>query len=214
MKKAFAMVLVSLGMGGALLPAVPRQAYVRQVDYVVESFEEDQPTLETKSLFMLYLGNAETELLDSALARGEVTWSVSLVHPVSEQSGFPVAGSGTSPKVAARNRWYMTETDTARNIRRHGPLMDRTVWGAVPVLARRVLLALGPDDDDLILIAWNGISGSISVYYAPRVQTDRAFHEKKLALLLGTMDEHGAQDDVPYERIDPGASGSLVSFLP
>jgi hypothetical protein len=213
MEKTIVAVLLSLGMGGALLPAAPHRAYVRQIDYVVESFEGDQRTLEAQSLFMLYLGNPETELLDSSTARSGVVWSVSLVHPVSERGGFPVAGSGTSPKGPARNRWYVTETDSARNIVRHAPLMNRSVWHTIPVLARRVLLALGPDDEDLILIAWNGISGSLSVFYNPRVQTDRAFHENRLAMLLGSLNEHGTED-VPYERIDPEASGALVSALP
>jgi hypothetical protein len=214
MGKTIVAVLLSVGMGGTLLPAAPLQVYVRQVDYVVESFEGDQRTLQAQFLFILYLGNPETERLDSAPSQGSVVWSVSLVHPVSEQSGFPVAGSGTSAKIASRNRWYVTEIDTARNIMRHGPLMNRSVWRTIPVLARQVLLALGPDDEDLILIAWNGVSGSIGVYYAPRVQTDRAFYERKLEVLLGSMDEHGSLDDVPYERVDPEASGAMVSALP
>jgi hypothetical protein len=209
MRRMSVAIFLSLCMGGALLQAAPRQAYVRQVDYIVESLEGDQCTLQAQSLFMLYLGNPETERIDSAISPGGATWSLSLVHPVSEQSGFPVAGSGTSQKAAARNRWYVTETDTARNVMRSGPLMDRSVWRTIPVLARSVLLALGPDDEDLILIAWNGISGSLSVFYTPKVQTDRTFYERKLEVLRGYMVEHGSQDDVPYERID--ASEGLLA---
>ena len=134
MRKTVVSVLLSVGMGATLLPAAPNQVYIRQIDYVVESFAGDQHTRQAQSLFMLYLGNPETELLDGALAGGGVVWSVSLVHPVSEQSGFPAARSGTSQKVASRNRWYVAETDTARNIMRHSPLMNRTVWRTIPVL--------------------------------------------------------------------------------
>ena len=213
MSKTMVAVFLLFGMGGAFLAAAPRQAYVRQVHYVVESFEGDQRTLQAQSLFMLYLGNPETERLDSVTSRGGVTWSVSLVHPVSGQGGSPSARSGASPTAAARNRWYVTETDTARNLMRSGPLLNRSVWRTIPVLARQVLLALGPDDDELILIAWNGISGSLSVFYTPEVQTNRTFYEGKLEVLRGYLDEQGSQDDVPYERIDP-ASGALVSALP
>ena len=154
---------------------------------------------ETRSMLTLYIGNAESVRLDTLAVRTGLTRSVCLVHPV--------AATGGALKSSATSRlpWYVTETDTTRNLFRRGPLLNRAVWSTVPLIARHVLMALGPDDPDLILISWNGVSGSLSVLFDPALQADRPFHERKLDALLRYLGGHQPTADVPYECIDPAA---------
>ncbi len=191
-------------------PAAPLLPYVRQVDYVVQTLAGETVSRETRTLFVLYVGNSETEREDRLAERMGVTRVVSLVHPA--PAGGPAAvPSGTTAQLAP-GRWYMTEVDSLRCGFRHGPLLTREVWRTVPVLARLACVALGLEDENLVLIAWNAFSGSLSVYFSPSVQEDRAFFEGKLRVLRACLEEHGTDTDVPFERVDPaGPAGDATS---
>jgi hypothetical protein len=99
---------------------------------------------------------------------------------------------------------------------RTGPVFEQTAWKVIPPLARNVLIALGPMDDDLILISWNGISGSLSVFYSPHVQRDWSFHAAKLAMIQEYLKAHSLDEDIPFNRInpDPGNSASDLKASP
>jgi hypothetical protein len=171
---------------------------VRQVDYVIESLSNGQLTRQLEFLYFLYVGNEETERADRLAEKSQITVNVSLVHPV--------PGAGSAVRTNARERWYFTQTDSRRCIARTGPVFEKAVWSFIPLLARHVLLALGPSDDDLILISWNGISGSLSVFFSPLVQKDRAFHTTKLAVIEEYFKTHRCEEDVPFSSPEPGSS--------
>ena len=59
--------------------------------------------------------------------------------------------------------------------------------------SKHVLSALGTDDEDLIIISWNGLSGSISISYHPRFNNDRAFYDGKLKVLTDYVQTHDAE---------------------
>ena len=176
-------------------------ASVRQVDYVVQSFSDQQATCEARSLFKLYVGSPETERIDRLAERSGALWSICLVHPASAADGSARVPAGAAPAFDARAGWYVTETDTSRCLVRRTPLTNRAAWREIPVLARKALRALGPRDESLILISWNGLSGSLSVFYAPKLQGDRPFHERKLKLLADYLEAHRWENDVPFDTV-------------
>jgi len=203
MSKLLAMILLFLRAIAGWAQPGPSTAYVRQIDYVVQSFAGGEVTSEAKALFLLYMGNPETERLDRLAERSGAVWTICLVHPVrGPESPSGTRAGGASP-ADARSQWYVTENDTRRGIVRRAPLLDRATWRGVPVPARRALLALGPQDKDLILISWNGISGSLSVFFAPSLQEDRAFHERKLETLKKYLDTYGSNADEPFDPVSP-----------
>jgi hypothetical protein len=209
MKNVMVGFLLWMCAGAAWPQCGPLVPYVRQVDYVVETVADGNSTRETQSLYVLYVGNPETERLDGLAERVGVARSVCLVHPVPEDAGaHDHPGVFTRP---AGSGWYVTESDSERNIVRHGPLLNRVVWYTIPVLARHVYMALGPDDKDLILISWNRVTGSVSVYYSPARQADVLFYQGKLAILRSYFETHGGEREVPYERADPSAEALILS---
>jgi len=186
------------------LRAAPLVPYVRQVDYMVQTFSGGTCTAQPCTLFVLYVGNAGTECVDQVAERTGSVRSVCLVRP---------AAAPSPPGISTRDRgdrWYMTEIDSERGVNRRGPLLAREAWRAVPVIARQAYAALG-QNEDLVLISWNGFSGSLSLYFTPAVQADRPFYERMLQVLRSYLEAH-AGDDVPFERVDPaGPSGRLTA---
>ncbi len=201
--------LLCLEIAGAAW-ASPLLPCVRQVDYVVQTLSGETVSRESKTLFVLYVGNAETERNDRLAEHLGITRVTSLVHPAPVDRGAGVP-SGMAAR-SARGGWYMTEVDSRMCCFRAGPLMTREVWRTVPVLARLACVALGPDDENLVLIAWNAFSGSLSIYFAPAVQENRAFFQRKLEMLRDYLEAHGDESDVPFERVDPaGPAGEATS---
>jgi hypothetical protein len=177
---------------------------VRQIDFVVASFSDGLSTRQSEFLYCLYVGNEETERIDREAEKSQVTVNVSLIHPV--------PGAGPVLRSNARERWYVTQTDSTRRFVRIGPVFEQASWNVIPPLAQHVLLALGPSDDDLLLISWSGISGSLSVFYSPRVQKDKSFHEAKLAMIQEYFRTHDIDEEIPYSRITPGLETSALDF--
>lgn len=210
MKKAPLAILGCLAALSGWTQTLPLTPYVREVDYMVQAFADGGCTEERRSLLVLYVGNSQTEETDRLTERAGVSRSISLVHPtwtadVGAASSRTAAGSG-------RPAWYMTEVDSVRNVVRRGPLLVREVWQTLPVLAQQAFLALGRDEQELILIAWSRSSGSLSIYFSPSVQSDRAFYDRKLRALRAYLDEHGSETEVPFERADPaGPVGTFTS---
>ena len=201
MRLAVIGIVASLGAAPGWAQAGPPAVYVRQIDYVVQSLSDGQATCEAQSLFLLYVGSPETEEIDRVAERSGVLWSICLVHPASAEDGSARVPAGAAPAVDARDGWYVTETDTRRGLVRRAPLTNRGAWRDVPVLARKALRALGPQDENLILISWNGLSGSLSVFYAPKLQGDRPFHERRLKILQDYLEAHRGEDDVPFDTV-------------
>ena len=193
------------GLCGGRLNAAPLVPYVRQVDYEVQTFSEGGCAREAAALFVLYVGNAQTEMVDRMAERAGSTRDIYLVHPA--------ASAGAPAGVAARGgrNWFLTEVDSERAINRRGPLLTREAWRTVPLLARQAYMALSRDDD-LVLISWNGFSGSLSVFFMPERQADRPFYDRRLKTLAEYLRTHGGETDIPFERVDPaGPSGSFTS---
>ncbi len=183
---------------------IDRFPSVRQIDYIVESFSDGLSTHLSEFLYCLYVGNEETEKIDRQAEKSQVTVNVSLVHPA--------PGAGPVLRSNAGERWYVAQTDSTRRFVKIGPVFDQMAWNVIPRLARHVLLALGPNDDDLILISWNGMSGSLSVFYSPRVQKDRSFFDSKLAMIQKYMETHDLDDEIPFNRIAPEPETSALDF--
>ena len=200
-------ILLCVGIAAAEAAAAPLLPYVREVDYAVDTFADGTCSRQAESLFVLYVGNAETELLDRAAEHAGIAKAVSLVHQ------YPSARpSGAMPGLTSRggDGWYLSEVDSERSLARQGPLMERAAWERVPLLARQAYVALSRDAD-LVLISWNGFSGSLSIYFTPAVQEDRAFYDRMLQVLRSYLEAHGG-DDVPFERVDPaGPTGSFTA---
>ena len=199
--------LLVMGAVASWPQAAPIVPYVRQVDYVVETMEGGTSTREEKSLYVLYVGNPETERLDRLAERAGIARTVCLVHPVDGGAPNP-SGVSTGP---AGNGWYVTENDSERGIVRRAPLLNRVAWYTVPIPARHAFLALDPDDADLILISWNRVSGSLSIYFSPSRQADGLFYEKKLELLRSYLEAHGSESEVPYERVEPFRAAGVLT---
>ncbi|HUJ76690.1 MAG TPA: hypothetical protein VL359_17635 [bacterium] len=205
-------VLVGLGIllsAVAGWPQPPLVPSVRQVDYVVETFENSGLTREQKVLFVLYVGNAWTQRVDREAEHSGACWQICLVRPVADARRAAAPADRASR--GGQDPWYLTEIDSQKAMLRRGPLLTREAWQTVPLLARHAYLALRADGQ-VILISWNGFSGSLSIYFSPEVQEDRGFYEQELRNLTAYLEAHGHEADVPFERVDPsGPAGSFGS---
>jgi hypothetical protein len=210
MEKVFILVWALAGAAVASAQDAPAPC-VRQIDCVAVTLSGDGCEREVQSIFMLYIGSPETERLDACAERCDISRGVCLTHPAGPPEG-PGGLSGVGAGASSRSRWRVTETDTEAGIVRRGVLLSPAVWTSLPLIVRQSVLALGPDDERLILVSFNGISGSLSIYYDPAVQSDRAFHEARLEVLRSYLAAH-AGEDAPYERIDPaGAVGGFTAL--
>ncbi len=202
MRKALVALLWSMA-GLAWSQGSGAAAYIRQIQYVELSCDSTGCQREVKQLFMLYVGAPATERMDALAERVGVVSNVSLVHPVRPLDGEEGTSSDLSFAGDPRGGWYVSEIDSQLHVLRRGPLVSRRMWNSVPVLARLALLALGPEDRRLILISWNGISGSLSIFFDPALQTDKAFFERKLEVLQGYLKAHEKEENVPYDLVPP-----------
>ena len=198
-----------LGIAAAETAAAPLLPYVRQVDYAVDTMVDGSSSRQVQFLFVLYVGNAETELLDRAAEHAGIAMAVSLVHPQPS-----VRPAGAMPGVTSRGGggWYLSEVDSQRWLARQGPLMERSAWQRIPLIARQAYVALRPAGQDLVLISWNGVSGSLSIYFTPAVQADRRFFDAQLEILKAYLQAHEGESDEPFEHVDPaGPVGAVTS---
>ncbi len=101
----------------------------------------------------------------------------------------------------AKKRWYAILANASSNLTVVGALLDTEVWARMPAAMKNILVGLGVDDEDLVLILLNLRSGSIKVYYHPRHDHDRAFYEQKLGLLQSYLDDHDANQDIPLDEV-------------
>jgi hypothetical protein len=162
--------------------------YVREINYLVETVSSSNDIRQAETMYCLYVGSKKTERIDQQEAEGHSILNVSLVHPVPTVTA--------SLPVHALKRWYAMLIDSQRSITKISPLFEERGWSMVPVLVKHILSALGADDEDLILIAWNGLSGSTSIFYHPRFNDDKAFYEGKRKVLVDYMETHDIREDV------------------
>jgi hypothetical protein len=174
--------------------------YVREINYAVETISSSNETRQAETMYCLYIGSRATERIDQRAAEAHCIWNVSLVHPV------PAVNA--SLPVHALKRWYAMLIDSHRNFTKISPLFEESGWSMVPVLAKHTLSALGTDDEDLILVSWNGLSGSISIFYHPRFNNDKAFYEGKRKLLMDYMETHDVREDVSLSDLADSVPGT------
>jgi hypothetical protein len=143
--------------------------------------------------YCLYLGDEDTDRIDEESGRAHSQQNLMLLHPV--------------PEIAARmnpqppHRWYAKCLNGSLRSDTSTPLLVESTWKEIPTYVRHILVALGIDDPDLILVSFQVLSGSISVYYNPRYQRDRAFYERKLNILQDYMKSHDIQKDLPLSAV-------------
>jgi hypothetical protein len=199
MKRAlFFLLLLSVGISQATAQALvtyfPKERsetnspYVREINYFVETISGTEESRQAETMYCLYFGSKQTERIDQQAAEAHFILGVSLVHPVQAvAAGLPIQ---------AESRWYATLIDGRRNITTTNALFEESGWSIVPVLSKHILLALGTADEDLILISWNGLSGSVSVFYHPRFNSDRRFYEEKQKLFKEYAATHDIRADI------------------
>jgi hypothetical protein len=149
--------------------------------------------------YCLYLGDEGTERIDQETGRARAQQTVRLLHPVPEAAARMVP--------PAPHRWYAICQNGAAGATTV-PLLQERTWNAVPAALRHVLAALGVDDPELLLVSGQLVSGSISVYYAPRHDRDRAFYEEKLRVLLRYMEVNDLGTDLPLKNVVRSESGA------
>jgi len=157
----------------------------------------------SRTIFLcLYVGTASMRKLD---AEEMVEPPLRLLHPVAEVARHV--------DVQAPGRWYMLRSPgPGLPSGDMEPLLSDHGWKRVPPLARHALAALGMDDPELILVSCNA-SGSLSIYYLPRYDHDRAFYQRKLALLERYLASHDPAADLPL-NVMPGGNLSGRSLRP
>lgn len=150
--------------------------------------------------YCIYFGDAKTAEIDETTGKLREQRALMLVHPVAEGMAW------LHP--AAPHRWYVVLRGGARAAPVARLLLPE-VWPEVPAPARHALAALGVDDPDLILISFQLVSGSMSVYYHPRFDRDREFYEARLLILQRYAEMHDLCQDLPLGNVvhlDTGAS--------
>jgi hypothetical protein len=191
MKNVLCMVLLLFSTAASDSQSRPWAPYVKEIRAIVGS----AGVLASVSYdihYCLYIGNEETNRIDQETAMVHAQQSVRLLHPV------PEAAARMSPP--SPHRWYAIYQDGAARTTTTALLQENT-WNGVPAPLRHALAALGVDDPDLLLISGQLLSGSISVYYAPSHDKDRAFYEEKLRKLLKYMEGNDLQKDLPIQNV-------------
>ncbi len=150
--------------------------------------------------YCLYFGDERTAAIDEETGRARAQRTLMLVHPVVE------AVPWTQP--AAPDRWYLV----LRGGFGGAPvcrLLVEEAWRNVPAPARHVLAALGLDDPDLLLVSWQLVSGSMSVYYHPRFDRDLEFYRGRLAAMERYIATHDLGEELPLGNVVHLDTGAL-----
>jgi hypothetical protein len=141
--------------------------------------------------YCIYFGDEESSRIDDDTGRAHCQQTLLLLHPVVEVA--------SRMAVRAPHRWYaILQTAGGSSTR---SLFEDAIWRSVPRAALHILAALGVDDPDLILISCQFLSGSMSVYYHPRFDRDRAFYEQKLRMLRNYLAAHDPWEEIPVGRV-------------
>jgi hypothetical protein len=169
----------------AFLPISDYELSVKEVDGEILSFQNQVMTREPYITYCLYLGNEKTKELDDVPSLA----NFSLIHPIEKFNNLDAA-----------KRWYISYSTGDPN--RPGflvPLLETENWSRTPKLLKHILMAFGPDDNDLILISYNVFSQSVSVRYHPRFEKDKAYYEGKLQILQTYWNSHNLEDDISLD---------------
>jgi hypothetical protein len=150
--------------------------------------------------YCLYFGDEQARLADDDPVTARATRTLMLLHPV------PEVAQRMQP--AAPHRWFVIARGGSGTTPPAALLVD-AVWKRVPTAVRHVLAALGLDDPDLILISCRLDTGTISVFYHPRFDRDRALYECRLDALKRYLRVHAWSGDLPLGNLvhrDTGAA--------
>jgi len=147
--------------------------------------------LETDYCLYLHFKAAHIRKIDAAVK--ETTALLLLTHPA------PEVAAGLS--VRAMKNWYVSRTDTVRGISNRVPLLSDAAWKTVPALLQNILVGLGVDDDDLVLIVCDLFKGNISAYYHPRYDRNKTFYTERLKGLQAYVKTNDMEKAVPLDRI-------------
>jgi hypothetical protein len=165
---------------------------VKEIHFTAYQMRDGKLSTHPETDYCLYYRDKETRRIDAAAT---TTMSLLLVHP--------------APQVAARlasrakKDWYVSFTDSVQGISDHAPLLSKDNWKAIPAPLQNILIGLGIDDSDLILIACDLHAGSTSVYYHPRHDKDRAFYAGRLKALKAYLVTHDIGKAVSLEMVAP-----------
>jgi hypothetical protein len=125
--------------------------------------------------YFVYVGNDQTRQVDneSVLVIDNIC-KIILVHPVADVA--------KDLKYPAKDRWYLEIMFLGQYF--SAPLLDDPATiGILPPILAEVFYSLNYKDDDLLVIAYNIYSGSISIFYHPRFSKDKSYYDTKADML-------------------------------
>jgi hypothetical protein len=192
-KVVYSLLMFSLALsaGGQCRIYAPR---VKQIPVIVGSNTSSVSGTRSVDInYCLSFGDEETDRIDEESGRARSQQNLMLLHPVPE-----AASRMSSP---TPHRWLTKCLNGFVAPEMAIPLLVESTWKKIPAPVRHVLVALGIDDPDLILVSCQQLSGSISIYYSPRYQRDRAFYEAKLEILNEYLKNHDPRTDVPLSSV-------------
>ncbi len=167
--------------------ALPRP-YVRDLVSQISVTKGNSTTTTTDTTYCIYFGNQGSEKSDDS----GVIDDLMFLRPAKE----------VAEKMApARKRWYAVMANASSNLTIVEALLEREVWARMPASMKNILVGLGIDDEDLVLILLNVRSGSIKVYFHPRHDHDKAFYEQKRQRIQSYLDGHDADQDIPFDEV-------------
>jgi hypothetical protein len=168
---------------------------VKEISFSILLITQDETTTIPQVNYCIYIGNEDSKEKDKLMADSQVIINLSLVHPVPEVLN--------KVDVKAKKRWFAAYTDTTQGFSATKPLLTKEIWKIVPARIQHVLLALGIDDLDLILISHNMYSGGTNIYYQPKYDKDKDFYSKKVEILKVYFDSHDVDQAIPLEKVSP-----------
>jgi hypothetical protein len=191
---AWTAVLVWLLALAGLAPAAAAQGSLPVVKELgTRTLVNGVPTIGAPIGYCLFLAGDRTEP-DYLVGTGTIA-NLSLVHPVPQVNA--------RMELKAKKRWYAAVTGSAGGVVASSlkPLLTGQVWRTIPARLRHVVDALGVDDAELVLVSSNLNTGSISVYFVPAHDKDRAFYQEKRDLLEQYIHGHDMDAELSLAQV-------------
>jgi uncharacterized protein YxeA len=142
--------------------------------------------------YCIYIGNEETEEYDNMTADEDIFVCFQLLHPVEFLKEY---------NFQPWKRWYALYIDATKNTKMIGEMLTKQVWSDLPIILKHVVVALGINDNDLTLINFNAITGSVTILYNPKYDKDENFYIRKLEKLKKYFNTHDMNRDIPLSSV-------------
>ena len=170
------------------------EAYIRTTEIKLPEWDEEGRYSEKIiEEYFIYVGNEESEAMDEQVASMGFMIELTLFQPV----------EGVEMPYEAPKGWYAQMVDNRYNVNMMGILLSHEVWSTIPPIMKHVLIALDPDDEDLLVLKLKYVSGGIIVLYHPDYNQKKRFYQKKLAKLIKYFETHDLIKDIPLKDILP-----------